>query len=346
MPSRTGRPDAVLPVAPSSRPDAPLVGSRRLTQRPDDAVPLGHPLRGADRDHPDAEEGRDEPSDARHDDHRTARPHPRHVRNRHPDAGHGRPGYAGYWGCYSGWWVHPYWRHAHGTWAVVWFPWSVDPWSPYWMPPARRGWTWMPGGWVGGVWWPGYYTPTTTLYIDQGVHYVYVPGWWERDAYVEGYWRRAQRDDGDWIWVDGYYLEDGVYVRGHWMPAEAGPEGYVWEAGFWDGEVWVAGFWRPQYRRGYRWVASYYDGSGVFVGGHWEPIENREGSVWIPGWFDGNGWVDGYWVTERAYRDADPDSWQPAAGWDAGREQTEAAPSPPPVLEDDAPLAVPIQLGG
>ena len=314
-----------------------------MVRRPEDAIPLGHPRQGAGTDHPDAEPGRDSPSSGRHDDHRTARPHPRHVRNRHPDARYGRPGYRGYWGCYGGWWVHPYWRYTYGTWAVVWFPWSVDPWSPYWVAPGRVGWTWVPGGWVGGVWWPGHYTPTTTIYIDQGVSYAYVPGWWEGEAYVEGYWRRARRDDGDWVWVEGYYLEDGTHVRGHWMPAEPGPEGYLWEPGFWDGEVWVGGFWRPQYRRGFRWIASYYDTSGVFVGGYWEPLEDEPGQVWIPGWFDGNGWNEGYWVPEKEYVQADPDAWQPAEGWDAGREESRAEPVAPIVLDDDAPLAVPIQ---
>ena len=36
----------------------------------------------------------------------------------------------------------------------------------------------------------------------------------------------------------------------------------------------------------------------------------------IPGWFDGNEWVDGYWVAEQEYFDEDLSSWQPEQGWD------------------------------
>jgi hypothetical protein len=236
--------------------------------------------------------------------------------------------------------VHPYWRYTHATWAVVWFPFTPDPWSAWWTPPYRYGWTWVPGGWAGNTWWPGYWTPTTTVQITRGVRYVYVPGWWETEAYIEGHWRVAERSDGDWVWVDGYYLEDGAYVRGHWRPTQPGLKGYVWEPGFWDGEAWIGGFWRPQYHKGFRWIASYYDDSGLFHGGFWEPLRAVEGQVWIPGWFDGNEWVAGYWVSEAEYRDADPTAWEPAEGWDDGREAM--LPTPAPVDEDDAPLAIPV----
>lgn len=275
-------------------------------------------------------------------DSRIDRPHPDHVQQRHRSARHAPPRHRSYRGCYGRWWVHPYWRSYHATWAVVWFGFGVDPWSPYWAPPVRWGWTWYPGGWVSGVWWPGYWSPTTTITIQRGNHYVYVPGWWEDEVYVEGYWRRAERDDGDWFWVDGYYLDDGTYIRGHWSPAEAGPEGYVWEPGFWDGEVWNGGFWRPQYRKGFRWLASWYDEDGIFNAGYWEPTEIPAGQVWIPGWFDGNAWIEGYFVTEAEYQRANPEAWTPEAGWDAGRDSLEAAP--PQVLEDDAPLALPVEL--
>jgi hypothetical protein len=120
-------------------------------------------------------------------------------------------------------------------------------------------------------------------------------------------------------------------VWGHWAPADAAPDGYVWEPGFWDGDEWVEGFWRPAARVDQRWVSSAYDADGVYHAGYWQPIAQWPGFVWIPGWFDGETWIDGFWVEEGTYRASDPDAWAPDP-------DAEAIDAP---LEDDAPLAIP-----
>ncbi|MFZ5477648.1 MAG: hypothetical protein ACOZNI_12800, partial [Myxococcota bacterium] len=267
-------------------------------------------------------------------DHRYARPHPYHVRA-HPHAHHPPPRFAPYRPWYTHWYVHPYWRWTHSTVVVVWLDFTPDPWVDHWAPPGRPGWVWVPGHWSGPRWIPGHWAPSYGPPVYAGARYVYVPGWWVGPVYVDGYWRTEARDG--WVWVDGYYLEDGTYVWGHWEPAGDGPDGYVWEPGFWDGEVWVEGFWRPEFRAGYRWVSSWYDDDGVYHAGYWEPVEDKPGHVWIPGWFDGERWVGGEWVTEAEYEAADPERYQPEEGWDDGHEgaaTTEADEGPP--------LAVPV----
>jgi hypothetical protein len=111
------------------------------------------------------------------------------------------------------------------------------------------------------------------------------------------------------------------------------PDGYTWEAGFFDGEIWVEGYWRPVARGGYRWVPARTTSDGVRNGGYWEPIESRADSVWIPGWFDGNQWVEGYWVSKSEYDATDPSTWEPYAGWDADEEESDddSAQEGPPV---------------
>jgi hypothetical protein len=161
-------------------------------------------------------------------------------------------------------------------------------------------------------------------------------------VYVEGFWRQAARPG--WTWRDGYYLDDGSYVRGWWTP-EGGPPapGYVWEGGWWDGEVWVEGFWRPRERAGYRWVSAWLDDDGIYHGGFWEPLEERPGMVWIPGWFDGEQWIEGYWVPEDIYRSTDAEDWQPDAGWDQRAPPAEPSAEPPAGENDEsAPLALPV----
>jgi hypothetical protein len=242
---------------------------------------------------------------------------------------------------YTRWYCHPYYRYRYATWAVVGFGFAVHPWYSYWAPPARVGWGWAPGYYVDGYWTPGYWEPVR----QAPAGYVYVPGWWEGGAYVEGYWRIARRSG--WAWVDGYYLDDESYVRGHWEPENTGPEGYEWEAGFWDGQQYVDGFWRPQYRDGYAWVNAYYDEDGVYHSGYWMPTEERPGQVWIPGWFDGNEWVAGYWVAEDEVNEDALNSWQPPEGVDAGWDDEvdpRMAPQAELISEDseEAPLALPI----
>jgi hypothetical protein len=152
------------------------------------------------------------------------------------------------------------------------------------------------------------------------------------------------------MWIDGEYVDEGVYSRGHWKPSNDGPEGYVWEPGFYDGETYVDGFWRPQFRNGFTWLSAYYDEDGVFHAGYWMPIRPETGFVWVPGWFDGNQWVEGYWVRQDDYKDEDVEGWAPEEGWDDGWEvgsgwgDGEVVGShASTVYEEDLPLALPIQ---
>ena len=273
-------------------------------------------------------------------DHRVARPHHRSVRT-HRSAYRAVPRYSAYRSWYSHWYIHPYYRHWHASTCVVGFTFNVFPWRPVWVPPSRVGWVWVAGAWYGGVWWPGYWEPTaTTTVVVYDTQYVYVPGYWQGEIYVDGYYRSAERTDGGWEWVEGYYLEDGTYLAGHWRPTTDAPEGYTWEPGFFDGEAWVGGFWRPEFRRGFVWVSSWFDSDGIFHAGYWEPLRDEAGFVWVPGWFDGTQWVEGEWVSEADYQAADPSSWEPEPGWNEGWDE-EASPweaaSP-----DEVPLALPV----
>jgi hypothetical protein len=263
---------------------------------------------------------------------RYARPDPRVVR-RYPSAPAPPPSSITYRTRYTHWWLHPYYRYTHVTYVVVAFPFMVDPWGPVWIPPPRQGWVWVPGYWSFGWWHPGHWRPLGLPPVLHSVSYIYVPGWWFGDVYVEGYYRVADRDG--WVWVEGAYTADGRYIPGHWRPLERPPKGYVWEPGFYDGEVWVEGFWRPAGVRGFLWVEAGYDSDGLYRGGFWEPVEPRPGHVWIPGWFDGNSWQGGSWVTEQAYRTADPAAEQPDPGFDDGWSE------PVPMVEPGtAPLAI------
>jgi hypothetical protein len=40
-------------------------------------------------------------------------------------------------------------------------------------------------------------------------------------------------------------------------------------------------------------------------------MQARPGYVWIPGWFDGETWQSGYWVTDAVYQTTDTDKWEP-----------------------------------
>jgi hypothetical protein len=314
---------------------------------PRDATPsVSRPRYGDGRGRPvyDSRTGRRRPA-WRSYDHRFARPSWRTVRvystrSYVPRSVWYRP-------LYTRWWVHPYYRWTYATVACTSFDFYVDPWTASWRPPTRNGWRWQAGFWTrSGYWVPGYWEPVSTAPVwarsGRSVSYVYVPGWWNGSVYVDGYWRAGSRSDGDWDWIDGRYV-DGVYRWGHWRPRGAAPDGYVWEAGYWDGETWVGGFWRPEFRRGYRWVSPWYDEAGVFNSGYWEPTEDRIGYVWIPGWFDGQEWIPGYWVSEQEYQAADPDAWDAPDGWDSGWDDYERAVSDPLELSDDAPLAMPVQ---
>ncbi|MCO4745278.1 MAG: hypothetical protein KC912_10865 [Proteobacteria bacterium] len=246
-------------------------------------------------------------------DHRYARPHYAHVH----DCGYATyatPHRYTYRPYYTRWYVHPYYRWQYSTYIMVHTGYGTMAWVDTWIPPHRAGWIWMPGFWAGNYWNPGYWAPAA----PPPVHYVYVPGYWEREVYVDGYYRSDAREDGDWEWIEGLYLEDGSYVPGHWRPTEPGPEGYTWEPGFWDGEAYIDGFWRPMYRDGFSWSGAYFDANGVYHSGFWEPLDPKQDQVWVPGWFDGNAWQDGYFVPNDVYYAANPEEFDAPEGWDAG----------------------------
>jgi len=270
-------------------------------------------------------------------DHRYARPHTAHVRH-HPHAHYNVPSRWWYRGYYSRWWVHPWYRWQYSSVAVVRFSFATTPWVVAWAPPPRVGFIWVSGYYSYDSWQPGSWEPE---YIDDGAPdgYAWVPGWWEGDVYIEGYWRLEYRTDGDWEWVDGYYLDDNAYVRAHWRPLGPAPQGYTWEPGFWDGESLNDGFWRPQARRDFDWIPAFYDEEGIINTGYWYPTRSEPEQVWIPGWFDGNEWSEGYWVDEGEYRDADIEGWEPEEGWNAGWEDADVSED---ALAPDAPLAVPL----
>lgn len=270
-------------------------------------------------------------------DHRFAHPRPHWVR---PLPGHPVPAHRWYRPWYTHWWVHPYYRWMHATVVFVHFDFTPDPWGPAWLPPPRAGWDWVPGHWAGAIWVPGHWRPIAPAPAWYRVPWRFVPGFWAGPIYVEGYWRQEARPD--WVWVEGEYLADGSYLPGHWEPVGPGPEGYVWEPGFWDGQDWIEGYWRPAARAGYRWVSAHYDPDGSHHAGYWEPLEQRAGWVWIPGWFDGDQWQPGYWVKQSDYDNADPDAWTPPEGWDDGWDNTTPPPSADESDAESAPLALPV----
>ncbi len=301
---------------------------------------LGGHARGGTRDY-HGHHHRYTPPHRSHD-HRYARPSWRHCRA-YPRTAHRVPHRWFYRPWYTRWWVHPYYRWQYSTIVVVHFGFAVYPWDVAWVPPARSGWVWVPGYWSGPVWVPGHWAPVHRgPVVVRHRTYVYVPGYWQHDIYVEGYYRVDSRDDGDWEWVEGYYLEDGTAVPGHWVPAGPAPAGYTWEPGFFDGETWVGGFWRPEFRAGYYWVGAVFDEDGVYQAGYWMPVEEEDGEVWIPGWFDGEAWNEGYWVDEEEYYASDPENYEPEEGWDEGWDDEDSVVSESD--DDDVPLAIPVDL--
>ena len=279
--------------------------------------------------------GHPPPSPARGNDHRYARPAPWRVRA-NPHAPGPPPHFFWYRSWYSHWWVAPYWRWQTATVLVVSFPFTAHAWVDTWAPPPRAGWRWTAGRRVGARWIPGYWAPTRPV---PRAGYVFVPGWWIGDVYVEGYYRVPDRPDGDWVWIDGHYNEDGSYIPGHWRPVADAPDGYVWEPGFFDGQVWVEGYWRPARRDGYHWVAATYEGDGIYDAGYWDPEGDKPGYVWVPGWFDGNQWIEGYWVTEAEYKNTDPSKYTADDGWNEGWDDKSSDVA---AAEEGPPIAIPV----
>ncbi len=295
---------------PGHNPDRPASYARTPDQiRTDTAVrPTTHTTRPYERPPSASERPPYDRLDNRH-----ARPSHRHV-GPSPYVYYGPPAHYWYTPYYTHWWMHPYYRYTHPSWNVVYFGWPTYAWASWWVPPPRYGYMWSSGYYAYDMYYPGYWSP---IYAPPP-SYLYVPGHWSGPTYVEGYYRAEKRDDGDWRWVEGYYLPDGTFVEGHWQPTRPGPEGYAWEPGFFDGEVWVDGYWRPEFRSGFVWVSASYDEGGVRHAGYWLPLESRPDEVWIPGWFDGQKWIPGYWVAEAEFRATDTSSWQPPEGYDAG----------------------------
>lgn len=87
------------------------------------------------------------------------------------------------------------------------------------------------------------------------------------------------------------------------------------------------------------WVSSWFDEDSVYHAGYWEPLADKPGHVWVPGWFDGTTWALGYWVTDAEYGSADLEAWQPEPGWNDGWDADDE-----PTLDEvpDLPLAVPV----
>ncbi len=259
----------------------------------------------------------------------------------YPSARYWAPRYWYYRPWYAHWWCHPYYRWTWSTTVVVGLPFVAYAWVDTWAPPPRAGWVWVPGSWIGTWWSPGHWAPAAPAPVG----YRYVPGAWYADAYVEGYYRSDARDG--WTWIEGHYTPDGTHVPGHWMPTGAPPEGYVWEPGFFDGESWMDGFWRPEFRQDYVWVSSRFDRDGLYRAGYWQPVEDRPGQVWQPGWFDGNAWVEGSWVDEASVKDIDPTQWKPEDGWSGGAAPPPATPPPgrfEQAVAPERPLAIPVPL--
>ena len=207
------------------------------------------------------------------------------------------------------------------------------------------------------MWVPGSWRPVR--YVAPRPGYVWVPGWWMGSVYVDGYWRIQDRPastsstgevTNQWEWVEGYYLEDGTFVQGHWRPTGDPPQaGYTWEPGFWDGDQYVDGFWRPEMRSSYTWVSAFYDEEGVYQSGYWLPVDEQDGFVWVPGWFDGTEWIQGHWVRQAEYDSVDLEEWQPAEGYDDGWEvegwgdgQVESYSTADAGEGDEAPLGIPV----
>ncbi len=262
-------------------------------------------------------------------DHRLARPYPWRVVAL---PGHPLPRLHWYWGWHTHWWVHPWYRWMHATVAVVYFDWACDPWTPAWVPPPRDGWVWVPGHFEDGVWIPGHWAPVRAA----AAGYVYQPGFWVGTRYIEGFWRLADRPG--WRWVEATIDADGLAVAGHWEPASDARPGWTWEPGFWDGEVWVEGFWRPEAVSGYVWVDATWDEAGVRRCGYWEPVADRPGYAWVPGWFNGRAWVPGSWVPQAELDAAEPESWTPPEAWEIDDDA-----APPPLDEESPALALPVE---
>lgn len=61
-----------------------------------------------------------------------------------------------------------------------------------------------------------------------------------------------------------------------------------------SGEV-IPGYWRAPFKKGFYWVEGKEDESGNWIPGHWHPVKPApKGQVWVPDYFNGMVWVQGY----------------------------------------------------
>lgn len=158
----------------------------------------------------------------------------------------------------------------------------------------------------------GYYEDGAQYYDDgQGypeeyddaapdVDYVWEDGYVLDDGrQVDGFYRERNRSGFRWVSA-GY--SNGVWVDAHWEPLRI-PAGYVVERGCRGNDgYWIADFLRPQHRDGYRWISGRWH-NGRWSHGYWEPVQVRHDHVWVPGYWTADGyWVDGYW--RQRHRDS------------------------------------------
>lgn len=152
------------------------------------------------------------------------------------------------------------------------------------------------------------YASATSNYDEEAPDkdYVWVDGYELDDGMIaKGFYRERTRDG--FVWVEGHYNTTDQWVDPHWTPAQPN-QGHVWVRGHagLDG-YWIHGHWRVIRRDGYRWVAPAVV-AGVLVHGHWHPIKARAGYVWSPGHRSIKGyWVPGHWraLKRTGYR------WKP-----------------------------------
>lgn len=129
-----------------------------------------------------------------------------------------------------------------------------------------------------------------------GAEYVWEQGYTLEDGtVVEGFWRKAE--EPGYQWVEAMWLEDGTFVEPHWEPVSYDEPDYVWEHGFRDESgVYYKGYWRPAVRDGFVWVPGHYV-NGVYVWGRWHPVvEGPADHIYVEGHVGPDGyWVNGFW---------------------------------------------------
>ena len=132
---------------------------------------------------------------------------------------------------------------------------------------------------------------------------------------VEGFYRERQRPGFRWVSA-GY--SNGVWVDARWEPVRV-PAGYVVERGGrgHDG-YWIADYLRPAHRNGYRWVNGRWN-NGRWYHGYWQPIQARHDHVWVQGYWTADGqWIDGYWRPRHRNSFTWVDGYWAYGRWHAG----------------------------